>query len=133
MADGQVGSEARDVFPDNEQNGDVVYEIEVDDMDPNNSARMSDPPEKALWYSHDRRIGRLEENQATLERCMIEIKSEQHRGNDMMQTLVKETKDIRDMIAGARVFGKIAGWGGGIAGALVSIYMLVQLIGKFAG
>lgn len=94
-------------------------------------ARLDDPPAQALWYSHDRRIGKLEGDVQSLARCMSALQSEQHRQTELTTKIAADTADIRTMVAGAKVTGRLLAWVGSIAAAIVSIYALAQLAGRF--
>jgi hypothetical protein len=84
--------------------------------------------EAALWAEHDRRITRLEEGLVAMTGEVHKIGTEIHRNNELTAKVANDTKEIRDAIAGAKVFGKFAAWGGGVTSFVVTLYALVQLI-----
>lgn len=98
---------------------------------------MTEPPpqpfaskhESALWESHDRRISRLEEGYQTMSRVVDRIESEIHRNNELTERVARDTEEIRDVVKGAKVFGKIAGWAGGVTSLVVTVYALIGIFG----
>lgn len=88
--------------------------------------------EVALWAEHDRRIARLEEGYVAMTTVVNKIESEIHRNNELTAKVAGDTEEIRHIVQGAKVFGKVAGWAGGITSFVVTFYALVQLF-KGAG
>lgn len=62
--------------------------------------------------------------------AVTQIESKLERNNELTTQIHNDTKDIREMIAGAKVFGKVAAWMGGITATIVSVYAVAQLLGK---
>lgn len=95
-----------------------------------NLIRRNDDPESALLFSHERRIARLEGDFQNMAKCMNDMKHEQHRQTEITTRIARDTQDIRDMVAGARVFGKLAAWIGGLTAAIVSVYAVIGFTQK---
>lgn len=84
--------------------------------------------ENFLITAHERRIARLEEGFGSISQTVTKIEADMNTNNRMTSTLVADTKDIQEMVAGLKTLGKIMAWGvgftGGVLGILVALYAL---------
>lgn len=60
----------------------------------------------------------------SLGRSMIKIEQDLHRNNQLTYEIRDDTKEIRDLVKGAKAFGRIIAWAGGLLGALIAAYTL---------
>lgn len=86
--------------------------------------------DRVIWEAHERRLTKLEDGYAAMAMSVSHIETKIEKNNELTSQIHSDTKDMREMLAGARVFGKFAAWVGVITGAIVSIYALVQLASK---
>lgn len=86
--------------------------------------------DRVIWEAHERRLTKLEDGYAAVSMAVSHIETKLEKNNELTGQIHKDTKDIRDMVAGFRVLGKMSLWIGGVTGAIVSLYALMQLAGK---
>lgn len=78
----------------------------------------------AVLNDHARRIGKLEEGMGDIGRTIVKIEQDVGRNNQLTSEIRDDTKEIRDLVKGAKAFGKLAAWGGGALGVLIAFYTL---------
>lgn len=83
------------------------------------------PVSESVWVSaYERRLQRLEDNVTSLARTVIGMEKDMKEVNSSIVQLRDDTHEIRDLVRGIRVLGKISMWIGGFVGVLVSLYTL---------
>lgn len=82
------------------------------------------PYAATIWDAHERRIIKLEDGMDNLSRSMIKIEQDMRTNNQITSEIRDDTKEIRDLVKGARAFGKLAAWGGSILALLIAAYTL---------
>lgn len=84
--------------------------------------------EKVILGAHERRIARLEEGFGSIVQTVTKIEADVRQTNVLASDLCRDTRDIRDMVAGAKTVGRVIAWGvaitGGALGILVALYAL---------
>ncbi len=86
----------------------------------------------------DRRITRLETDMATLSLAVSELRMDTARmgmaidgQSKTLDAMATDTREIRDLMRGGKVFGKLAAWVGGIVTVPLSVYGLFSFIRKW--
>lgn len=82
------------------------------------------PYAATIWDAHERRIIKLEDGMDNLSRSMLKIEQDMRTNNQITSEIRDDTKEIRDLVKGAKAFGKIAAWGGSVLALLVAAYTL---------
>jgi len=87
---------------------------------------MADEPltGEAVWFAHERRIQRLEEGMGDLGRAMVKVEGDVKENVRLTAQIRDDTREIRDLVRGGKVLGRIVVWGGGFVGLLVSLYAI---------
>lgn len=87
---------------------------------------MADEPltGEAVWFAHERRIQRLEEGMGDLGRAMVKVEGDVKENVRLTAQIRDDTREIRDLVRGGKVLGRLIVWGGGFVGLLVSLYAI---------
>ncbi|MBP8275044.1 MAG: hypothetical protein KAY59_11465 [Acidobacteria bacterium] len=87
---------------------------------------MADEPltGEAVWFAHERRIQRLEEGMSDLGRAMVKVEQDIQKNVQLTGQIRDDTREIRDLVRGGKVLGRLIVWGGGFVGLLVSLYAI---------
>lgn len=87
---------------------------------------MADEPltGEAVWFAHERRIQRLEEGMGDLGRAMVKVEGDVKENVRLTAQIRDDTREIRDLVRGGKVLGRLVVWGGGFVGLLVSLYAI---------
>jgi len=79
---------------------------------------------EAVWFAHERRIQRLEEGMGDLGRAMVKVEQDIQKNVQLTGQIRDDTREIRDLVRGGKVLGRLIVWGGGFVGLLVSLYAI---------
>jgi len=74
---------------------------------------------EAVWFAHDaheRRIQRLEEGMSDLGRAMVKVEQDIQKNVQLTGQIRDDTREIRDLVRGGKVLGRMIVWGGGFVG-----------------
>lgn len=85
---------------------------------------MDEPAGEAVWFAHERRIQRLEEGMGDLGRAMVKVEGDVKENVRLTAQIRDDTREIRDLVRGGKVLGRLVVWGGGFVGLLVSLYAI---------
>ena len=79
---------------------------------------------EAVWFAHERRIQRREEGMSDLGRAMVKVEQDIQKNVQLTGQIRDDTREIRDLVRGGKVLGRLIVWGGGFVGLLVSLYAI---------
>ena len=85
--------------------------------------------EKVILHAHERRISRLEEGFGAMAQTVTKIEADVRQGNQLTGDLCRDTREIRDMVAGAKTIGRVIAWGVGLGGGMLGIIVALYALG----
>lgn len=88
--------------------------------------------EKVVLSAHERRISRLEEGFGSVMQTVTKIEADVRQGNQLTTDLCRDTREIREMVAGAKTIGRVIAWGVGLFGGLLGIMVALYALGWVA-
>lgn len=88
--------------------------------------------EKVILHAHERRIARLEEEVGAIAQTVTKIEVDVRQGNRLTSDLCRDTREIREMVAGAKTIGRVIAWGVGLGVGLSSIMVALYALGWIA-
>lgn len=88
--------------------------------------------EKVILNAHERRIARLEEGFGQFSQALSKIEADMSHNNRLTTELCRDTRDIRDMVSGAKTIGRVVAWGVGLTGGLLGILVALYALGWIA-
>ncbi len=88
--------------------------------------------EKVILHAHERRISRLEEEVGVISQTVTKIEADVSQGNRLTTELCRDTREIREMVAGAKTIGRVIAWGVGLGVGLTSIMVALYALGWIA-
>jgi len=88
--------------------------------------------EKVVLHAHERRISRLEEQAGAIAQTVTKIEADLRQNNTLTIDLCRDTREIREMVAGAKTIGRVIAWGVGLGVGLTSIMVALYALGWIA-
>lgn len=82
------------------------------------------PISAVILDAHERRITRLEEDMGGIGKTIVKIEKDVEINNSLTSEIGRDTREIRDLVKGAKAFGKLAAWGASAVGLLIAFYTL---------
>lgn len=86
------------------------------------------PMDRELWSAHERRITHLEKGLSEMNHVIAKLEGAVVHNTSMTESIAKDTREIRDLVRGAKALGSVALWVSGLVGVPLGVYMLISYI-----